>query len=324
MASAREHFRLEEIADGVHAAVATDDGFGLCNAAIVDLGGSTLVFDAMLTLEAGEALAHTARRLTGRPVDLLVNSHYHGDHVRGNAAVGAQHIVSTHRVRELVLERAAAHLRADQEEAPAELRSLERGEATRNGRDRVVREAWMRGILATPADLRVPPPDLTFTDELVARGTRRTARILSFGGGHSPSDVLVHLPEDRIGFLGDLLSVGFHPSLSDGDIPQLDRILARVQTLSIERTLPGHGPVAGAEDLRTMRSYVAAVRRQAAGARDEGLKRAELSRLVPEPPFGDWVFPQMFLASLEWIYDALPETSAAAPGAGNRRMPAPP
>ena len=121
------HFRLESLADGVYAAIAEPRGFALCNAGIVDLGGTTLVFDAMLTPQAGTALGQAAARLTGRPVGLLVNSHYHGDHVRGSAAVGATQVVSTRRVRELVIERGPAHLAADLAEAPGELERLRAG-----------------------------------------------------------------------------------------------------------------------------------------------------------------------------------------------------
>jgi hypothetical protein len=40
-----EHYRLEEIAEGVLAAIARPDGGGRANAPIVLLNGPTLVFD---------------------------------------------------------------------------------------------------------------------------------------------------------------------------------------------------------------------------------------------------------------------------------------
>ena len=35
--------------------------------------------------------------------------------------------------------------------------------------------------------------------------------------GHTPDDVIMLLPENGIAFLADLLFVGFHPYLSDGN-----------------------------------------------------------------------------------------------------------
>ncbi|MCI4365991.1 MAG: MBL fold metallo-hydrolase, partial [Thermoplasmata archaeon] len=78
------HFQTERLAPGVFAAIATPSGFGLCNAAIVDLGGATVVFDSMLTPMAGADLARAATRCTGRPPTWVVNSHWHGDHIWGN------------------------------------------------------------------------------------------------------------------------------------------------------------------------------------------------------------------------------------------------
>jgi len=295
------HFRIEEVAPGVHVAIATDEGYGLCNSGIVDLGGATLVFDAMLTPQAGTALGHAARRLTGRPVDLLVNSHYHGDHVRGNGAVAAHHIVSTHRVRELIVERADRAIETDRTEAAAELDGLRSGRIPATAADRAVFEGWYEGILATPPGTTVTPPDLTFSDELVVRGTHRAARILSFGGGHSPSDVLVHLPDERLVFLGDLLSIGFHPCLWDGDPTVLGEILRRVRGLAAERALPGHGPLGSDADVRAMADYLGVLQRMASHpvAAKEGA--AAFAGVTPPAPFDAWKFASFFEQNLAFV-----------------------
>jgi len=311
MVGTREHFRIQELAPGVHAAVATPEGFGLCNAGIVDLGGVTLVFDAMLTPQAGEALGLVARRLTGRAVDYLVNSHYHGDHVRGNGAVAAQHIVSTHKVRELVIERAASALESDRVEAASELEGLRTGRIPSTPAELAVYEGWYEGILATPKGWPVTPPDLTISEEFVVHGSRREARVLSFGGGHSPSDVLVHLPEERIVFLGDLLSIGFHPCLWDGDPDALLRILERVRALRPDQALPGHGPLGGVGDVRRMEEYVAVLQRLARERLPPKAPGGGLAGVRPPSPFDQWKFSAFFEQNLAFVHGRL---AHAAPG----------
>ena len=303
MTTPTEHFRVEELADGVYAAVATAGGFGLCNAGIVDLGGVSLVFDAMLTPQAGEALGRTAERLTHRPVGLLVNSHYHGDHVRGSAAVGAVHVVSTRRVRELVLERGPVHLRSDLETVGAELARLRSGELKVDKVTREVFEGWFEGILATPRDLAFRPPDLTIESEMTIHGSRRTARVITFGGGHSPSDVLVYLPDERIVFLGDLLSVGFHPSMADGDPEEWVRILGQVRALGIARAVPGHGRVAGEAAVPEMERYVTSLLEAARKARARGTSRDEMAGTPPVPPFDTWAFSPFYEENARFVYD---------------------
>ena len=312
MSSPEEHFRLEELTDGIHAAIATPSGFGLCNAGIVDLGGTTLVFDGMLTPQAGQALGRTAERLTGRPVGLLVNSHYHGDHVRGNAAVAAVQVVSTHRVRELILERGPVHLSSDFEEAARDLARLRSGEMKVNPLERAVYEGWFQGILATPRDLVFRPPELTFESEMTVHGTRRTARIVTFGGGHSPSDVLVHLPDERIVFLGDLLSVGFHPSMSDGQPEELARILGEVRSLRSERALPGHGPLAGEAAVEQMERYVRTLLDSAHRALRAGTSAEAFASTPPPPPFDTWKFSPFYEANARFVHDWL--ARRAGPG----------
>ena len=301
MVASSRHFRLEPLAPGVCAAIAEPDGHALCNAGIVDLGGSSLVFDAMLTPEAGAALGRAAEELTGGRVGLLVNSHYHGDHVRGNAAVGAVHVVSTRRTRDLLLERGRPQFESDRREVVAELAQLRRGELGRDDEDRRVLAGWFEGIAATPENFELRPPDLTFEEELVVHGPRRSARILTFGGGHSPSDTLVYLPEDRIVFLGDLLSVGFHPSLSDGEPEAFVRILDRVRALGAEQALPGHGPVGGDREIGEMRRYITSMLDLAGAAKGgEGDAAAPGPARLPAP-FDRWLLSTIYEENVRFV-----------------------
>ncbi len=313
------HFRIEPLTDGVYAAIAEPSGFGLCNAAIVDLGGTTLVFDAMLTPQAGAALGKAAERLTHRPVGVLVQSHYHGDHTRGTAAVGPLQVVSTRRVRELLLERARPHLAADLAEAATELERLRTASPPLRDDEIAVYDGWFRGILATPPDLHVRPPELTFEKELLLHGTKRSARVVSFGGGHSPSDVLVHLPEDGIVLLGDLLFVGFHPSMADGDPSELRRILAEVRGLGAERALPGHGPVGDRTAVPELERYVRHLFDTARRARQRGDAPESLARTPPPAPFHGWKFTRFYEENLRFVHAHLGRTAGPAVQRAARR-----
>jgi len=111
------HYRLLEVADGVHAAIDVPGGGAAGNAAIVDLGGSTLVFDTGMTPQAGAELRRAAEEVA--PVSVVVNSHWHADHIRGNQAFPGTEIVATTRTKELIetrgIERLAEHKAFDVE-----------------------------------------------------------------------------------------------------------------------------------------------------------------------------------------------------------------
>src|SRR6476620_3443336 len=73
-----QNFTIQQLAPGVWAAIQNDQfGKAICNAGIVDLGDKTLVFDPFMTPEAARELRSTAENLTGRPVSIVIDSHYH-------------------------------------------------------------------------------------------------------------------------------------------------------------------------------------------------------------------------------------------------------
>src|SRR5208282_2723553 len=156
------HFQLESLAPGVHAAIATQTGYGLCNAGIVDLGGRTVVFDSMLTPVAGADLARVAERCTGQKPTWVVNSHWHGDHIWGNSAFVDAHVVSSRRVRREVLGRSRRQFDQCRREFPKELTRMAAPGSPIAPRDRPQVRAWFRGVVETPRSLRIIPPEVTF------------------------------------------------------------------------------------------------------------------------------------------------------------------
>jgi len=287
----------------VTAAVALDGGYALSNSAIVDLGGATLVFDTGLTPRSGAALAHAARRLTGRPADFLVNSHYHHDHIRGNQVFANPRIISTTETWELMRTRSQQDLISDRAGAKEQLRKLETGDFPVAPSDRPVFQGWFEGIVDSFPQLRVTLPNVTFHTELVLRGTRRTARVLSYGGGHSPSDTFVFLPDERVAFLGDLLSSGYHPGLVDGNPDAFVKILDRIAALGSRAYLPGHGATGGPPVLATMRRYITTAQGLVARHRRAHRPRKALSAIAVPKPFRDWKFSSFYGETLGFLYD---------------------
>jgi len=55
------HFRVEQLTEGVYAAIHVDGGWAIGNAGIVDLGKRTLVFDTGLTPQAAYDLRTAAK-----------------------------------------------------------------------------------------------------------------------------------------------------------------------------------------------------------------------------------------------------------------------
>ncbi|MCK9910301.1 MBL fold metallo-hydrolase, partial [Microbacteriaceae bacterium K1510] len=79
-----KYFRLNQVAEGLYAAIAVPGTGSLGNAGIVDLGDATLIVDTFGSIQAAEDLRLAAEQLTGRPAAYVFNTHWHGDHTYGN------------------------------------------------------------------------------------------------------------------------------------------------------------------------------------------------------------------------------------------------
>ena len=106
-------------------------------------------------------------------------------------------------------------------------------------------------------DLELVLPQFTFTNEFTIYGTKRTARVMTLGGGHSHCDSFLYIPEDELIFMGDLLFVGMHPSLFSYSNPtQWENILNEVKNFPIEKAIPGHGSIGTREDIVRLMNYI--------------------------------------------------------------------
>jgi cyclase len=264
-----DQYQFEELAPGIVGAVARAEGTALSNGGIVNLGGATLVFDTGLTLRAARDLHAAAERLTGRPPAFAANSHWHLDHLLGNQLFAAHPIHATRRTVEILLEK---RVELEGELTPAkleaELRELEgeaRGHADPTPSERAEYELAVRinrTLRDEAPELRLTIPSKPFDSELRLPG-ERNARLVTFGSGHTESDAVLELPDERIVFAGDLVVAGHHPNLLSGDPRHWLVVLDEIERLAPERVVTGHGPVGTRETIAEMRDYLSMILREA-------------------------------------------------------------
>ena len=243
------HAELADAGNGVHAAIAKPDRSAVGNAAVIDLGEETLVIDTHVSPAAARELRAAAEELTGRPVSWVLNTHWHADHVLGNAEFPDATVVSTQRTRELIAtlgaERLAAHKESLERELPTELERL-RAAGDEEGAALLEEQAPELRTLAHRL------PDETFEEDW----ERGPARASTFGGGHTESDAFVLVPEARVLVAGDLVVVGMQPWAGHGDPGAWAAILERLLELDWETCVPGHGPVSGREVIAPLGDYL--------------------------------------------------------------------
>lgn len=292
------------MADGIVAAISSPDGSSLCNSLIVDLGQETLVFDTGFTPAAALALrAESLRRFGDRP-HLLVNSHKHDDHIRGNQAFPGARIASTRETRARIREKVEFDAAAERRELQRFLKFLERPIWSASDARRWTNVA--RGVIDSLDSLAITPPNLTFDRILEVHGRRRVARLRSFGGGHTSSDAFLELPDDKVLALGDLLTIENHPSIGDGNLAEWRRILGEISTLPFSQVLPGHGRLGGPADLAPLLRYFDDLEAEAERYRRSGAPPTP-EALAPVPArYAHWAAAMGYGENLEALLRAAP------------------
>jgi glyoxylase-like metal-dependent hydrolase (beta-lactamase superfamily II) len=147
-------------------------------------------------------------------------------------------------------------------------------------------------------------PDATFdgdTVEIEAGGRR--VRLLHFGTGHTRGDVLVHLPGDRVLFLGDVGFFYVTPMAMEGHVGNWIRICDRIiEEVDVDVLVAGHGPVGTKEELRLFRDYLRLVYDGSRQAFDAGVSAQEATAEIDLGPYAEWGEPERLSINVNRCY----------------------
>ena len=253
---------MRELASGVYA-VPGDTGKGVegrPNAGFVVTDEGVVVIDALASPRQGEQLLRSIRRVTDRSIRWLVLTHHHPDHHFGA----------------VVLRKAGARVIAHPDK-----RTL----ASEGGEDALIAD-WVRvvGLDAMRGFEFADMPDrpVTGTDTLRLGG--RTIVVSHPGAGHSPGDLIVWLPKERVLFAGDVLVEDGVSMVVDGNSDELLRVLDTVSALSARAVVPGHGaiPSRAGDLIARTRAYLEGLQSQMRAAIEKGVPmRRAMASLPP-------------------------------------------
>jgi cyclase len=306
-----KHFTLTPLGSGVYACIHKPGGGAYSNAGIIDLGGRTLIVDALQTVAAGRALRQAAEGLFGRPAGTIVLTHAHSDHWIGASAFDATtSVLASKTTRRVCIEWGAKIVKDFQN--PAEwqewLKETEgRLQTEQDSRVRAGLESSIAFIGYALAEMTEYEPryaDQTFEDRISSQGSRRNAELRSLGPGHSEDDAVVLLAEDGIAFVGDIGFFATQPFLGFCDIDTYRKQLRFFQDSDFRVLIPGHGPVGDKSDIALELQYLD-VMEDLVGkvARREGSFEEAMQITLPVP-FDGWLMGGMerFEANVRFLF----------------------
>lgn len=255
--------RAEELAEGVWALIVRPGGAMAANSGLVDLGGTTVAWDSGITLLAGASIREAAMALTGRPPDVLILSHPHRDHYFGAAALPESLYISSVKSHEILVRDGVAQARESRATNEAQLAALRSKAALETDPAKLAEltmalQSFSRGVTGFPGPEGPRIPTLTVEHSFTLHGTRRSVEFRVLGNGHSPSDGVLYLPQEKIVFSGDVALPAGNLFLNvGGDERNWPEVLNRLAEIGAERQVPGHGPVSPvAASVETSRGYL--------------------------------------------------------------------
>ena len=219
------------------------------NAGFVVTDGGVVVFDALGTPALGYRLLQRIREVTDQPIERIIVSHYHADHIYGLQA-----------------------FREHADAPPVWAQSLALGylggTAASQGEDAQRRLAQRREALFPWVDENtyIVPPDRTFEQGLSFTVGGVDFEVQHLGPAHAPGDSIMMVKNYAVLFGGDVIYKGRVPFL-DSPETDIDRWLAGLETLATLQppprfVIPGHGSAANdvREAVRATRDYITYVR----------------------------------------------------------------
>ena len=283
---------LHELGNGAWAWLAPDGSWGWSNAGLITDGDASLLvdtlFDLTLTREMLDAMRDAAPRAAGR-IDVLVNTHANGDHCHGNQLVeGAEIIAST----------AAAEEMAElPPEAMAGLMKALADDPSPLGR-------YFRHCFGAFEfeGIRHVPPTRTFDDHTTVQVGDKAVELIQVGPAHTRGDVLVHVPDDRTVFTGDILFVDGTPIMWAGPVERWIDACRRIEAMDVETVVPGHGPVTDPGGAAAVRGYLEYVRDEARRRFDAGMDAFEAARDIALGDYASWGDAERIVVNVDRLY----------------------
>lgn len=310
--SESKHFTLEPLTDGAHACIHKPGGGAYSNAGIIDLGDRTILVDAFDTLAAARDLRRVAERLYGRPIETIVLTHPHSDHWKGASAFDSStSFLASKMTYQVCLEWGEGMMEDYQnpaawEEWVAEMEAqllTEEDDRVRLGLEKSINRN--RYTIAEMGEFQPRYPDQTFDDPVTFRGPKRSAKLRSYGRGHSEDDSVLLLDEDGIAFIGDIGFFDTQPFLGFSDVDLYRQQMRSFLDSEYKILVPGHGPVGGEDDLLLQIKYLDVMEELIGNvAKSGGTYKEALQITLPEP-FDRWLMGGMarFEVNVRYLFE---------------------
>jgi glyoxylase-like metal-dependent hydrolase (beta-lactamase superfamily II) len=282
---------LHELGNGAWAWLQPDGGWGWSNAGLIVDGDRSLLVDTLFDAKMTRTMLAAMQDATGLAADdigTLVNTHANGDHTHGNGLCGrAEIIASAASAREM--EQVSAARLADMMAAAPGLGNT---------------GAYLTQIFGAFdfTDVAERAPTLTFSGALSLTVGDKRVELIEVGPAHTEGDVLVHVPDDRIVYTGDILFIDGTPIMWAGPVSNWIAACDRILAMDVETIVPGHGPITDKAGVRKVQAYLRYIDAEARRRFDAGLSAREATHDIALGDFSSWIDAERIAVNVDTLY----------------------
>ncbi len=252
---------LTKLAKGVFAYIQATGESGVSNAGLLIGDRSATLIDTLMVPSLNGPFLESIRKATSLPVRQIIHTHHHIDHIGGDFLFPDAEVMVHKAARERIL---------------------------RSGALKPLFSKFMPRFAEEFEFLEITPPTITFESDLSVYLGSREVQLIVMGPAHTPGDVGVYLPEEKILFSGDIAFFYVTPLAHEGTLRGWVKACERILQMDVEIIVPGHGPVGTKEDVKLVREYLLRLQDEGGKALDAGYGPLEAGKKVNLGPYGEW------------------------------------
>jgi cyclase len=309
---------LREVGDGCWAYMQPNGSWGWNNAGLICDGEASLLVDTLFDTRLTAQMLETMRAAVpaSKTIGTVVNTHANGDHCWGNQLVRDAEIIASRR--------GAAEMSEIPPTLMAKLAKIARlsiklgpvGRGVGWLADKLGVELLASVVEAAPfvveifgafefEGIELVVPTRTFDEALSLKVGDKRVELIEVGPAHTKGDVMVHVPDDRVLFTGDILFIDGHPIMWEGPVSNWIRACERIEAMDVDAIIPGHGPMTDKAGVRRVREYLTYVHEQARGRYDAGMSAFEAAKDIDMRAFETWGDKERIVVNVDTIYREL-------------------
>jgi len=256
-----------------------------------------------------------------KSIGTVVNTHANGDHCWGNQLVRDAEIIASRRGAEEMAELPPSLMAKLDKVARLSMRLGGVGKGLGWLADKLGVELLASVVEAAPfivdifgdfhfEGIDLVLPSKTFDDSLTLTVGDKRVELIEVGPAHTRGDVLVHVPDDKVLYTGDILFIGGHPIVWEGPVSNWIAACERIEAMELEFIVPGHGPLTDKAGVARVRAYLEYLQAEARARYEGGMSAFEAAKDIDMRDYEDLGESERLVVNVDTLYR---EFSGAGP-----------